>query len=497
MSDRIIVYQGAIPQDLDILNTNKNTMISLGMLAKAILGNGTLVDGLECTPTSPASLNVLLASGSIMSNQNVDGTAYGSIAADTTNQIVKQGIRLSKDNVPATGTFAVPSTTGQSVNYLIQVEYQDVDGGSTVLPYYNASNPAVAFNGPANAGTSQNTVRQGSLVVNVKAGTAATTGSQVTPTPDAGFTGLWVVTIANGATTIVSGNITPYTTGDSNPIISEKLKDKISLATGDARYAFASGGGTRTPLANATNFYVNGSTGNDSNAGTVGSPWLTLQHAMNTLLMNYDFRGFTATINVADGTYTTAVSTNLPILSGPLTINGNSGTPSNVLISTSADCFYLYGNSPFQVTIQNMKLASSGNYAVYGDIGSNIALNNVVFGNCGVGWIFTAGYLVLLGGITLAGNTGVGVNTSFGGTFHANAQAVTTSGTPILSSRFSLATNRSYQNWLSATFPGTGATGPRYSAIQNSVIDTGTANSNFLPGNAADPTPTASGGLFL
>lgn len=493
--DRRIVFQQSIPQDLDILQTNKNAMIALGMLAKAVLGNGTLVDGLECTPTGPASLNVLLASGSIMSNANVDGTAYGSISSDTVNQIVKQGIRLSSGNIPATGSFAVPSTSGQSINYLIQIEYQDVDGGSTVLPYYNASNPAVAFNGPANLGTSQNTIRQGALVVNVKAGTAATTGSQVTPTPDAGFTGLWVVTIANGATTIVSGNIAPYTTGDSNPIISEKLKDKISQTRADARYALSAGGGTRTALTNATNFYVNGSTGNDSNPGTVGSPWLTLQNAVATLLNNYDFRGFTATINVADGTYTAGVAVNTGALTGPLTVNGNSGTPSNVLVSTTGDCFYTFGYSPFQITYQNMKLASSANYAVYGDIGSNLSVNNIVFGACSQGAMLCAGFLVI-GNVTYAGNCGVGISSSFGGRVAAGSAVLTMSGTPAFSSRFAFATNTSFQNWVGATIIGA-ATGNRYQVLQNSVIDTGTANSNFFPGNAADPTPTASGGLFL
>ena len=41
-------------------------------------------------------------------------------------------------------------------------------------------------------------------LVQVKAGAAATTGSQVTPTVDAGFTAMFVVTVAYGQTTITS-----------------------------------------------------------------------------------------------------------------------------------------------------------------------------------------------------------------------------------------------------------------------------------------------------
>ena len=58
--DRQIVYVDAIPQDTDILNTNKNAMVGLGFLIQAILGGSTVLDGLACTPTGPASLNVLV-----------------------------------------------------------------------------------------------------------------------------------------------------------------------------------------------------------------------------------------------------------------------------------------------------------------------------------------------------------------------------------------------------------------------------------------------------
>src|ERR1700684_1221913 len=113
MVDRVINYAGAVPLDVDLLNTNKNLMIGLGFALQAILGGSTVVDGLACTPTGPASLNVLLAQGSIYSTENVDATAYGSLSADTAHQIVKQGITspLGTLTIPASGTFAVPSTT--------------------------------------------------------------------------------------------------------------------------------------------------------------------------------------------------------------------------------------------------------------------------------------------------------------------------------------------------------------------------------------------------
>lgn len=203
---RQIIYPGAIPLETDLLNTNKYTMIALAKLASAIMGSSTYVRGLACTPTSPASMVVNVAAGEIYSLANIDGTAYSSLAADTTHSILKQGYVLDAQSF----TLTAPSTSGYSINYLIQVTYADTDGGSTVLPYYNASNPSTAWSGPNNSGTSQYTVRQGLCTVSMKAGVAATTGTQKTPSPDTGYTGLYVITVAQGATTVTAANIAVY-----------------------------------------------------------------------------------------------------------------------------------------------------------------------------------------------------------------------------------------------------------------------------------------------
>src|SRR5277367_472306 len=107
----------------DFLNSEKNTMTALGMALQMIVGGSTWVDGLACTPTSPASLQVLVAQGSIISVGNIDGTAYGDLGSDTSHQIVKQGIVIGN----TTFTITVPSTAGQSQRYLIQGEFQEQD----------------------------------------------------------------------------------------------------------------------------------------------------------------------------------------------------------------------------------------------------------------------------------------------------------------------------------------------------------------------------------
>lgn len=211
--DRQIVYPGAIPLETDILNTNKNAMVGLSKLASAMLGTSTILNGFACSPDSPASLNVSIAPGEIYSLQNIDSTAYSSLAADTAHSILKQGISLNAVLL----TCAAPVTAGQSINYLIQIAYQDTDTNAVVLPYYNASNPSLAYSGPANAGTTNNTVRKGAVAISAKAGATATTGTQTTPAADSGYVGIAVVTVANGATTIVSGNIGVYASKPTLP----------------------------------------------------------------------------------------------------------------------------------------------------------------------------------------------------------------------------------------------------------------------------------------
>src|SRR5271165_3128918 len=105
--DRILVYPGSIPLDTDILNTNRNGMVALGYLAQAVLGSNTVVDGLACSPTTPASLTVTVGPGSITQLSVVDTLAYGSLPADTTDPLVKLGINLTASSL----TLAPPALT--------------------------------------------------------------------------------------------------------------------------------------------------------------------------------------------------------------------------------------------------------------------------------------------------------------------------------------------------------------------------------------------------
>jgi hypothetical protein len=210
MVDRSIVYTSALPRTVDFLNACKFAMMGNAYAMKGCLGFTGMtppppyVEGMSCAPTSPtADLNVHIAIGSIYAVDPVDSTAYSDLGTDSSHSILKQGIL----NDPVTLAITPPGTPGYSQIYLVQAILSDVDGGSTVLPYYNSANPSQPYSGPGNAGTSQFTTRTCLCAVALKAGVAAPSGTQTVPTPDIGYVPLWQITVANGQTQITGANI--------------------------------------------------------------------------------------------------------------------------------------------------------------------------------------------------------------------------------------------------------------------------------------------------
>lgn len=278
--DRVMVYPGAIPLETDLLSSQKNSMIGLAKLAAAVMGLSTVVNGLACTQTTVPSLAVKVAPGEIYSLANIDGTAYSSLAADTTHSILKQGILLDA----VTLACPAPTTAGYSINYLVEAAYLDTDSNALVLPYYNASNPASAYSGPANSGTAQYTTRAGVCNVQVKAGVAAATGTQTTPAVDAGYTALYAVTVAYGATQVLNANISALSSAPFLPsaglvkggIQAASMTTAVAAGTADAITAAFSP--PVTTLYNGMSLSVRPSAANATttptftpNSGTIGA----------------------------------------------------------------------------------------------------------------------------------------------------------------------------------------------------------------------------------
>ena len=200
--DRQIVYPGAIPLDTDLLNVQRAAMKAIGFLAQATIGSTTVIDGLAVTPTVPASLTVSVGPGSISTASLVDDSAFGSLPPDG-SPVNKMGI-----NEAATlFTVAPPSVSGQSVNFLIEASFSEVDATPVVLPYYNAANPAQGFAGVNNSGSAQNTQRLQGVALTLVTGTPAASGTQTTPPVSYGAVPVAVVTVAYGQGTVTAANI--------------------------------------------------------------------------------------------------------------------------------------------------------------------------------------------------------------------------------------------------------------------------------------------------
>jgi hypothetical protein len=262
--DRNIVYPGAIPQDTDILNINRNVMVALGSLIQMCVGTNTIADGLACSATSPASMTVNVGPGSIIAWEQLDPNAYGSLGADTTDNIMKMGINLTATPF----TLSTPSTVGQSVIYLIEAAFLEEDTDPVVLPYYNASNPSQPFAGPNNNGTAQNTMRIQRVQLQAKAGTPAPTGSETAPSPDAGYIPLWGILVNYGDTSISQSRIFQI---PNAPMIPFKLP---ALTPGTSRIAVFSSSGQWTVPNFTTGVKVRcwgGGGGGGAGGGTAGA----------------------------------------------------------------------------------------------------------------------------------------------------------------------------------------------------------------------------------
>jgi hypothetical protein len=198
----------------------------MGMSLQDVLGStGTMVSGLAATSTS--SLVVNLAAGRIYQQAAVDATAFGTIGLDA-RVVEQQGIAAAQSL-----TFSLTGiAAGQSRYALVQAKFTQTDvipsddPNSGVLPYYNVNNPISPLTGAA-----QNTRRTGVCTVAIKYGAVATTGSEVAPTADSGYVGLYLVDLAYGQTQITQGQIVVAT---GAPFLAGLLASHHSGSAGQA-----------------------------------------------------------------------------------------------------------------------------------------------------------------------------------------------------------------------------------------------------------------------
>lgn len=245
-------------------------------------------------------------------------------------------------------------------------------------------------------------------------------------------------------------------------------------------------------LSNRT-YYVNPSTGSDSNSGlTSGTAFLTIQKACDVAAALIVPNGVTLTIQLAAGTYTAGAVFPTHAIPGGITILGDAGTPGNVIISISSGANVFYANNVGRWTLNGMKLTSSNNAnCIRASYHGQVFWLNIEFGATGTGkhvYATRNGLALAAGNYSISGAAGHHWYAEDQGQIDASA-TVTITGTPAFGSQFANAISLAVINVPSCTFSGS-ATGTRYSATENGVIRVGGGGANYLPGNGAGSTAT-------
>lgn len=251
----------------------------------------------------------------------------------------------------------------------------------------------------------------------------------------------------------------------------------------------------REILSAARTYYVrtDGSNSNNGLANTSGGAFLTIQKAVDVVCDTLDLAGFAVTIQVADGTYTGAVTLKPLPNNGSCVIQGNSGTPANVLISTtSASCFSSGGSvvqaAGVKYTIKDMKLqTTTSGRGIISQNGAVIVFTNIVFGTCVNEHLYVdrLGVITSSGNYSITGGASAHMQANLGGLIANSGKTITITGTPAFVTAFAIGNMCGVISLSSNSYSGS-ATGKYYDVQLNAVVQSGVT----LPGNAAGTTAT-------
>lgn len=309
--------------------------------------------------------------------------------------------------------------------------------------------------------------------------------------------------IAKGVT---NGDSHDHNGGDGAQIAHTNLSSigtntHAQIDTHIAAVAGSNAHGMREVLTAARTYYVR-TDGSDSNTGLVnsaGGAFLTVQKAIN-VIATLDNGGYDITIQIADGTYTGTIVTAACLGNGQVIIQGNSGTPTNVVISVTSNNAITHNATPTVYQIKNLKVTTttSGNCIITNSAGAYLIISGVDFGSSAGAHIaaLSRSKIGFSGNYTVSG----------GATYHwysdqqsqltPNGRTVTFSNSPTFSVNFAFAGEISDIYCLGMTFTNKATvTATRYNVIANSVIQTNGGGATYLPGGTAGST--ASGGQYL
>jgi hypothetical protein len=266
----------------------------------------------------------------------------------------------------------------------------------------------------------------------------------------------------------------------------------VNRATGKASFP-AGVAGMREQLAANRTYYVapGGSNANDGLA--TGTPFATLQKAVNEA-QKLDCSIFDVTIKLAPGSYAGATVRRPLLGGGTLFILGNEAIPGETTITSG-----LAVDNGAHVSVSGVKLhiAADWDHALLAGLATHLNIGAVEFGSVGANAdhihaegscqiSITRDYTISGGGRRHIGLNGPAALTS-------SNRTITLAGTPDFLQFIFAGDGAAISMWNLTT--SCAATGGRYLATTNGIINLFGKPANFLPGDAAGVTTT--GGVYF
>jgi hypothetical protein len=245
--------------------------------------------------------------------------------------------------------------------------------------------------------------------------------------------------------------------------------------------------------------------GNDTTGnGTSAAPFASINGAWQYLLQTYNVNSYGVTIQVANGTYNSAVALGrMPNGAGTVQIVGNPGSPSSCTISITSVNDTVAASGNVNVLFNGFTLSANvSNTTNYGTVintggGAVISIQNITFG------LYTNFAMISSTGgqIAVGSNISVTNGVTANGLFYAHACGViSASNTTInIGTGVSLGVTANVNECgvieaIGLAWTGNNSTGTRYSASTNGVILTNGGGANYFVGTVAGAT--SSGGQY-
>jgi hypothetical protein len=267
-----------------------------------------------------------------------------------------------------------------------------------------------------------------------------------------------------------------------------------------------------------TDWYVNGTTGDDTNydgtSATVVTakigPFKTIQRASDEVL-KYNMNNYNQIIHIADGTYVGPTSFRALNGTGWVYVKGNIAAPQNVTITVPAGAntwsaffqtggYYDYDGLRFTTPAGNLDgLTIVGGYAACHNLRFGpCARFHLAVGNSGASCIVSQGTFTIEAGANALRHLHAEVEGSlaFPGAFPALWPSLNILGAVTFSQGFIGGHALGVASMHYASIGGGGfVTGPQYIAFANGIVDSGSGGANYFPGNAAGSV--SQGGQYI